>query len=267
MIDSSNSISTSNLTDKLTAILISLSVLLNPIFFLFAKPAFLVVIGSAGLLFLLALSVRDPMTIHIGLLNFLMGLCAGIWSWPLCFLLPIVVYGAIVAIIPTLRQTTNWLSWGKFDWLVWCFSIVTVILSSVGLVLWFLWGQADLNRQLALIPNWSFILLIAGGAIFALTNAAIEEIVYRGVLMQGLDTVFGSGKFSVLLQAIPFGLLHLNGTPSGWLGVSMAGVYGLLLGSIKRRSQGMLAPFMTHVFADITIFSMLVILAQKKELL
>ncbi len=112
------------------------------------------------------------------------------------------------------------------------------------------------------IPTSNLINPIA--AIVILITVVLNPIIFLLAKPAFLVAIASAGLF--ILQAIPFGLLHLNGTPSGWLGVGMAFVYGLMLGSIKRRSQGMLAPFMTHVFADLTIFSMLVILAKKQEL-
>jgi hypothetical protein len=37
----------------------------------------------------------------------------------------------------------------------------------------------------------------------------------------------------------------------------MAGVYGFLIGIIRKQSGGMLAPIVTHTFADATIFAIL----------
>jgi hypothetical protein len=37
----------------------------------------------------------------------------------------------------------------------------------------------------------------------------------------------------------------------------MATVYGFALGVIRKESRGLLAPFVTHVFADATIFLIL----------
>jgi membrane protease YdiL (CAAX protease family) len=110
-----------------------------------------------------------------------------------------------------------------------------------------------------MLPRWNPMLLIPVGLGFALVNAAIEESVYRGILMQGLDAALGLSNIPVILQAISFGLLHLNGIPCGWCGIVMATVYGLMLGLLKRRAQGMLAPFVAHVFADVVIFTMLVL--------
>lgn len=48
--------------------------------------------------------------------------------------------------------------------------------------------------------------------------------------------------------------------PSGVLDFFLAVVYGIILGTIRRLSKGMLAPMVAHVAADITIFSILVII-------
>ena len=84
------------------------------------------------------------------------------------------------------------------------------------------------------------MLLLLLGIGFALVNAALEESIYRGILMQALDAVFGPGVFSVVLQAIVFGLAHIQGVPDGWTGVGLATAYGAMLGLIRRRALGML---------------------------
>jgi membrane protease YdiL (CAAX protease family) len=44
-------------------------------------------------------------------------------------------------------------------------------------------------------------------------------------------------------------------------GVAMAAVYGFFIGLIRHHSGGMLAPVVTHFFADLTIFIILAVLA------
>jgi membrane protease YdiL (CAAX protease family) len=61
-----------------------------------------------------------------------------------------------------------------------------------------------------------------------------------------------------VLQAASFALLHfVSGFPGGCWGLAMTFVYGLMLGTIRRRAQGMLAPWLAHVCADLTIFAIL----------
>jgi CAAX protease family protein len=94
---------------------------------------------------------------------------------------------------------------------------------------------------------------IAGGLIFSMVNAAVEEDAYRGMLMHGLDSALGRGPAALVLQALAFGALHVQGCPRGALGFGLASIFGLLRGIIRRRSDGMFAPWLAHVFTDIVI--------------
>ncbi len=213
----------------------------------------------AGFLLISALLMCDPMVIHVTLLNFALAISIVIFSWPLMFLIPLGIYAVVVVATPSLRQTLLWWNLGKFDLSVWQIVILTVVVSSVALLLWFFLFHPDLSHVLNLIPSWNPLLLMLCGLSFAVANAAIEETIYRGVIMQGLDAAFGANYISLLLQAILFGTIHIHGVPGGNIGVVMASIYGLMLGSLKRLANGMLAPFVAHVFADIVIFSIIVI--------
>ncbi|MCY7401568.1 MAG: CPBP family intramembrane metalloprotease [Nocardioides sp.] len=73
-----------------------------------------------------------------------------------------------------------------------------------------------------------------------------------GGLLSALTDVLGV-RMAVVLQAVAFGALHLHGVPSGPVGIVMAGAWGLLLGVMRVRSRGLLAPYVTHLAADATI--------------
>ena len=102
-------------------------------------------------------------------------------------------------------------------------------------------------------PFW---LLVLGGAAFSLVNAAVEEAIFRGVLQTALERVSGP-VIAVVVQAVAFGLLHVVGVPTGLTGAIMAGTWGLLLGVMRWRTRGVLAPYLAHIAADVTIFCML----------
>jgi len=77
--------------------------------------------------------------------------------------------------------------------------------------------------------------------------------------MQALDSATGPGFISLFVQAWLFGAMHyLQGFPNGLWGIAMTVTYGVMLGWLRRRSQGMLTPWLAHVFADIVIFIILV---------
>jgi uncharacterized protein len=99
-------------------------------------------------------------------------------------------------------------------------------------------------------PTW---LLAVIGAGFATANAAVEELLFRGAILHQLRYTFGVWP-AVATQAAAFGLFHLHGYPYGPIGVALATAYGLLLGAIRLRSNGLLAPWLAHVAADSLIF-------------
>jgi membrane protease YdiL (CAAX protease family) len=106
------------------------------------------------------------------------------------------------------------------------------------------------NQLITEIPVW---LLALAGVVFATANAAVEEMLFRGAILHHLGYAFGVWP-AVALQAVAFGLLHLHGYPYGPIGVALATIYGLLLGAVRLRSHGLLAPWLAHVVADSVIF-------------
>lgn len=235
-----------------------------PFFPVLPRAIGLTVVFGAGLAFVVALLLRNSPAVHAALLALLLS----IWSilapmhvWP-SLIIPLLIYAIVVLSVPSLRRTTAWLRTGVIDRITGIFMALTVAVSSAGLLVWFAVWKPDLGHFLKVIPSWDPALLMLEGVVFALLNAAMEESVFRGVIMQALDDMLGEKAWSVVLQALVFGLFHIEGIPGGWTGICMATFYGLLLGLVRRRSRGILAPYITHVFADAVIFVMLVNLAK-----
>ena len=93
--------------------------------------------------------------------------------------------------------------------------------------------------------------------LFAMMNAALEEFMYRGIAMGALEAGLGAGTLPVFLQALVFGIVHIGGFPRGAVGIALAIIYGLMMGALRRRSSGLLAPWIAHVGADVAIGSIL----------
>lgn len=172
------------------------------------------------------------------------------------------VYGLIVARTPGLRESITWLRWGSFDRVVRMWVRATVIVSAAALVLWFELLDPDVRELRAFIPALPVGLLLVGGLLFAVLNAAAEEAAFRGIMMAALDDVFGPGARSIVLQAAAFGVMHIRGFPRGLSGVGLAFIYGLMLGYIRRRAGGMYAPWVAHVVADVVIFAIVLALVR-----
>jgi membrane protease YdiL (CAAX protease family) len=175
-------------------------------------------------------------------------------------------YAGVVRGVPWLRGTATWARWGSFDVTVRFLSLATWLLAAAALLSWYLLlhpNVADIVK--AFVPDRPLGLLIAGGLIFSMVNAAVEEGAYRGVILHALERSLGPGLAALLLQALAFGAIHIRGFPRGWLGVGLACIYGLLIGVIRRRAGGMFAPWIAHVFTDVVIAGILVFLARPNQ--
>jgi membrane protease YdiL (CAAX protease family) len=92
--------------------------------------------------------------------------------------------------------------------------------------------------------------------VFALANASMEEVAYRGALLRWLTPVTGAAS-ALALQALVFGLAHGAGTDfTGSPLPVMAGTAaaGLVLGALALRTRSLLLPIAIHVALDIPVF-------------
>jgi len=189
-----------------------------------------------------------------------------------CALFPVVLglgllcYAGIVRGVPWLRGTATWVRWGAFDVTVRLLCAAAWLLAAGALLSWYLLLQpnvADIVK--AFVPDLPLGVLIIGGVLFSMFNAAVEEGAYRGVILHALDRSLGSGGAALLLQAVAFGAIHIGGFPRGWIGVGLACIYGLFMGVIRRRAGGMFAPWIAHVFTDVVIAAILILLARPNQ--
>jgi membrane protease YdiL (CAAX protease family) len=130
--------------------------------------------------------------------------------------------------------------------------VATVLGSVVALTLWALAAEPEAPpymAELRELPAWVAVLGVVG---FALVNPIWEEALYRGVLLTELMATVGTWP-ALVIQAVSFGLAHLHGFPSGWIGVLLAGGWGLMLGIIRVRSGGIGLTYVTHFCANATI--------------
>lgn len=220
----------------------------------------IIAIVTLSVLFILAYIRRLNYALHVPLLTLLMLLLLTYFpflqGWPFSLLLPLTVYAIMVRMTPVLRHSVGWIHKGRMNSGVISLSIITVIVSAFALLGWIILLVPDIQHHMALVPDipvWTYPLI---GIFFAVLNAVMEESVFRGVVMESLDSALGAGYWAVIIQAIPFAALHvLSGFPSGVPGFIMTFIYGIMLGSIRRLSKGMLAPIATHMATDLTIFS------------
>lgn len=164
------------------------------------------------------------------------------WIWSFYVLAP-VAFGASAVFFPSLGAATRqWLRPGSVDRDVWkqigpVVGLMYAVMLS-GVVLF----RFDMTHQPLMRSGLSMIALVLVGIAIAAVNAGAEEFVYRGLVMNSLDAGIGAGWASLILQAVAFGTFHFNSTEPGLAGIAGAVLFGLLLGWLRRRSRGMLAP-------------------------
>lgn len=203
---------------------------------------------------------RDWRALHGGLLLLFAPvptLLPGLKLWPWHFALPLLGYAAVVLLCPPLRRSLHWLHFGRFDLRVLAVSGGIILIASVTLLLFQLLFEPDLAHVREQFPAVTGSELVLFGVYFSLLNALLEELVFRGVLQDALESQFRPIT-ALLLQASCFGMAHYQGYPMGALGVLLAAIYGLLLGWLRNWVGGLAAPVLIHVCADATIFAMVV---------
>lgn len=207
-----------------------------------------------------AFTYRDYRAAHVTVLAALLTgsrIVPAIAVWPFHFLVPLSVYGLLLLVLPR-PAALRWLRAGAFDLRTIGLIVAGTVVSGAALGAWFFAVRPDVSDLTAGMPAWPLHLLVALGLAFALLNAAMEEAIWRGVLLGGVEATTSSAAWAVVVQALSFGAAHANGFPRGVLGVVMAFVYGLMLGALRVRARGMLAPFVAHVAIDLVVFALLV---------
>jgi membrane protease YdiL (CAAX protease family) len=168
-----------------------------------------------------------------------------------------VAFVAIVLAVPGLKSGFGWLRPGRFDWRLALGAAVLAAISIAVTVIYVMTLKPDLTHQPLIATHRLGLatLLLVGVGIAAL-NAAIEEAIYRGILMNALDAALGAGWLPVLLQALAFGAFHFNSTEPGVAGVLLTALLGLVLGTLRRLGRGMAANYLLHIAVDIGVWTL-----------
>lgn len=213
------------------------------------------------LLMPLAIVSRSICAIHLNvflILLFLTPYFPHIGLYPFSELTLLALYAYVVLIIPALRGSVGWLRVGRLDAQIWIYVLATIVISCAALLAWVHWFSRDLTRYVGTLPKWPDGLMYLYGLLFCMFNAALEEIIWRGVIMEALDSALGPAIGATLLQAASFAAAHyLNGFPNGKIGAAMVFIYGLMLGVIRRKSRGLAACWIAHAAADFAIFCLI----------
>jgi membrane protease YdiL (CAAX protease family) len=216
-------------------------------------------------LLILAVGLRLWSFVPCSLLLFLMSTSkfyfpSVLWNFPAVpFLVPFLLTSVLILPFPQVKPSLRWFRFGEVDKLSGALIVATGLFSTAALIAWGFWTDnfgiaVTMAKNLMVYSPW--LILGIGIPVFALVNAFSEEVVYRGVIQEALAQTFErhSQWWAIVLQASAFAAIHLAaGFPNGKLGYLMVLVYGIALGYLRKRGNGMLAPYITHVIADLTI--------------
>lgn len=176
-----------------------------------------------------------------------------LFTWPSHLLVPLLVAALAARVWKSeSRESLGW-RWGDADARAWLAALAIAILASIALITWAELLQPDLEGFRAMVPRGNMAVLIAAALGFALLNAVMEELIWRGGIQSWLVGHTGI-RLAILVQALSFGALHWAGFPSGWSGVGLATIYGVMLGWLRHATGGLAAPIAAHILADVTIF-------------
>jgi len=174
-------------------------------------------------------------------------------KWPWCWIAPLAGYRLLMAVVRPLRASFRPWRIGKFSPRMTMAALVIAVTSCGVLVIFHRITQPNLSRYLGLLPVNELGGVWTAAVIFPVVNALCEELVFRGVLYDALESYVGSWT-GIMGSALVFGWLHQQGYPPGGLGVLLASIYGIALGWLRMRVKGLGLPVLTHITADLTIF-------------
>jgi membrane protease YdiL (CAAX protease family) len=173
--------------------------------------------------------------------------------WPLLWLVPFAVYGALVATVPPLRSTFRPWRFGRVSTPAILATLIIAVGSCSVLVTFHVFAHPDVSAYRSFLPVSALGGVFVIGILFSIFNALIEEVIFRGILFDSIESQWGVWM-AVIVTALLFGYGHMRGYPSGPLGAVLAGVYGLCIGWLRAFTGGIGLPVIAHIAADATIF-------------
>jgi membrane protease YdiL (CAAX protease family) len=176
--------------------------------------------------------------------------------WPWYLFLPLLVYGGTVLTVAPLRLTASKLAIGKMSGLPLVSAAVLTLMTTSVLVGFQALMRPDVHDLAAKLQVDRFGNLLLAGVCFSVVNAALEELIFRGVLWNLVSEEWNQST-ALCVTAALFGIGHFNGYPPGPIGAVMAGLYGATLGALRWWTGGLGLAMTCHVGADATIFSIL----------
>ena len=171
------------------------------------------------------------------------------WPWPCA--------GAAVAyeaLSRSLNLSCAWRKIGDVSRRTVAAVAASIAIATTVLLTWTALVHPDTAAFRARLPTEAGVgTVLALAILFSSINAAGEELMYRGMLMDALEQAWGRTAWAIAGQAAAFGAIHWHGFPYGGWGVFLATGYGVLMAGLKCMSGGLVASWAAHVLADTVI--------------
>jgi hypothetical protein len=147
---------------------------------------------------------------------------------------------------------------GNETWLEIATSLGLFITLGTGIFMFFQLKKAGADYRL-------FFFSLLWAIPFSMANAFSEEAIFRiGII----SPLYGSAlavPIILLISGAVFGLPHYFGTPSGVIGVLMAGFMGWLLAMSLVETQGLLIAWAIHFVQDVVIITSMILMSRKES--
>ena len=176
--------------------------------------------------------------------------------WPWYLALPLLIYGVIVLVMGPLRRTAPKLAFGRMSGRPLVGAAILALTTTSVLVGFQVLIRPDVNDLAAKLPVDWFGNLFLAGVCFSVVNAALEELIFRGILWEVISEEWNN-LTALGVTAVLFGVGHIDGYPPGPIGAILAGLYGIALGGLRWWTGGLALATACHVGADATIFCIL----------
>lgn len=177
-------------------------------------------------------------------------------TWPWYLALPLFAYAGITLALPILRRTAPRLPMGRLSGAPLASAAGLSLATASVLVGFHAVFRPDVTELAAGLPVAAFGNLLLAGICFSVINAALEELVFRGVLWHVIAEEWNGGV-ALAVTSLLFGWGHLHGYPPGPIGAVLAGLYGLTLGILRWWAGGLGLAVACHFCADATIFGIM----------
>jgi uncharacterized protein len=138
----------------------------------------------------------------------------------------------------------------RLRWMAW--ALVLGATSWAFLAGWFAWwSPPQPHVHVPGLASWTPPVAVV--ALFlAAVNSLAEELFWRYSVAMPLLTASRTWT-AVLGQGLGFGLMHVDGFPSGWLGVVATAAFGMAAMLLVLKARSLWPAVLAHMLADLTI--------------